>query len=106
MKQSSRQYIPSFQVERFFKGVRYHWMICCEHKPDVLVAWGHAPTRELAEEAARNEINDLSLGISKGGRATKTATTINSGFLSRMAGENKAEHHSPSPENPQSGGKR
>jgi hypothetical protein len=84
MKQAAGRYIPSFQVERFFKGVRHHWMICREHKLDELVAWGHAPTQELAEEAARNEVQDLVSGISKGGRVPNTSTHLQPNLLSRM----------------------
>ena len=71
MKQPAGQYVLSGQAERFYKDVRYHWMVCCEHKPDELVSWGHAPTQELAEAAARNEVKDLSSGLSHGGRVSQ-----------------------------------
>jgi hypothetical protein len=47
-------------------------MVCWEHKPDELVSWGFASTQELAEAAAREEVNDLSSGLSHGGRVTST----------------------------------
>ena len=68
MKQPSGRYVLSFQTERFHRGMRYHWMVCREHKPDELVSWGHAATRELAEASARDEVKDLSSGLSHGGR--------------------------------------
>ncbi len=75
MKQTVGRYLSSFQTETHYKGRRYHWMICCTMKPDELVSWGHAPTQELAEKAAQNEINDLSSGVTQGGRApSKWAT--------------------------------
>lgn len=72
MKQAPGRYVLSFQAERFHRGVRYHWMVCWEHKPDELVSWGFASTQELAEAAAREEVNDLSSGLSHGGRVTST----------------------------------
>jgi hypothetical protein len=45
-------YVLSFESQRFYRGWRYHWMICAARNPDELVSWGHAPTRELAETAA------------------------------------------------------
>jgi hypothetical protein len=60
MKQAAVQYVSSFQVERFYRSVRYHWLICRDGKPDEMVAWGHASTQELAETAARKTIEDLS----------------------------------------------
>jgi len=74
-KPSVCRYVSSFQAERFHRGVRYHWMVCWQHKPDELVSWGHAPTQELAEAAARDEIHDLSSGVSKGGRVTSRNTS-------------------------------
>ena len=66
----------SYEPERYRKGsVRYHWMICCADKPDELVSWGHAPTQELAEIAARKELDDLSSGLTRGGRVKKPKTT-------------------------------
>jgi len=75
MKQPSRRYVLSFQAERFHRGMRYHWLVCCEHKPDELVSWGHAPTQELAETAARNEVKDLAAGLRHGGRMSSTSTS-------------------------------
>ena len=73
MNYAAGQYVVSFQAIRFYKGVRYHWMICLERKPDELVAWGHALTQELAEAAARQEITDLSYGLSHGGLVASTS---------------------------------
>ncbi len=66
------RYVQSFEVERIRRGVRYHWMVCGEHSPDKLVAWGHAPTQEQAETAAKNEIDDLAAGRSKGGHVASS----------------------------------
>jgi hypothetical protein len=73
MKQPSGRYVVSFQAEHFHKGRRYHWMICLEHKLDELVSWGHEPTQELAETAARNELENLSSGMTSGGRIISTS---------------------------------
>lgn len=67
MNQSASPYILSFQPERFRQGIRYHWMICGTQNPDVLISWGFAPTSEQAETAARQEMTDLSSGLSRGG---------------------------------------
>jgi hypothetical protein len=65
------RYVLSFQPEHCRKGVvRYHWMICLAEKPDQLVSWGHASSLELAETAARQELNDLGSGLTRGGRVT------------------------------------
>lgn len=76
MKQVADRYVSSVQAERFYRGTRHYWTICSENKPDELVAWGHAPTQEMAEAAARHELEDLSSGISKGGRAIRTRTAF------------------------------
>ena len=72
MKDSAKlhvgSYVLEFQAEPFRRGVRYHWMIYSSEKPEVLVSWGHATTRELAEAAARNEALDLASGLTQGGR--------------------------------------
>ncbi|HEY5175381.1 MAG TPA: hypothetical protein VII95_07425 [Terriglobales bacterium] len=73
MKQAVGRYVVSFQAEPFHKGTRYHWMICWAQNPDELVSWGHAPTQELAEKAAQNEVKDLSSGRTQGGRVTSTS---------------------------------
>jgi hypothetical protein len=69
MKKSGSAYIVSFDVEPYHQGTRYHWMICRSQKPDELVSWGHAPTREMAESAAERELQDLSSGRTEGGKA-------------------------------------
>lgn len=75
MNYTAGRYVVSFQAVRFYKGVRYHWMICFERKPDELVAWGHALTQELAEMAARDEVKQLSSGLSHGGLVASTSTS-------------------------------
>ncbi len=69
MKQTP--YVVSFQKESFYKGTRFHWMVCCSNAPDQLVSWGHAPTQEMAETAAQMEVKDLSSGMSHGGRVPR-----------------------------------
>ena len=64
-------YVLTFQEETFHHQTRYHWMVCGAQNPDELVSWGHAPARELAEAAAREEVNDLSSGLSQGGQVTR-----------------------------------
>jgi hypothetical protein len=68
MKKPSGPYVVSFQAEPFHQGTRYHWMICSEESPDELVSWGHAPTQQLAEGAAHDELNKLASGLTQGGR--------------------------------------
>jgi hypothetical protein len=77
MQQSSGQYVISVESERFRKGMRYHWMISSERTPDVLVSWGYAETQEQAEAEARQEIVDLSSGLSKGGQVATTVKKYN-----------------------------
>ena len=48
-------------------------MICLEGNPEELVSWGHAPTQELAETEARNEVKDLTSGLTQGGRVPSTS---------------------------------
>ena len=73
MSHVSRQYVISTQAQSFRKKTRYHWMICWEDNPEVMVSWGHAPTLELAETEARNEVRDLTSGITEGGRVASTS---------------------------------
>ena len=73
MTQSLAGYVVSFQAEPFYKRMRYHWMICRAQNLDELVSWGHAPTQELAEKAAQNQVKDLSSGLTQGGRGTGTS---------------------------------
>jgi hypothetical protein len=61
-------YVSSIQSERFHKNLRFHWVICTTQNPDQLVSWGHAPSRELAEAAVREEIEDLVSGRTIGGQ--------------------------------------
>jgi hypothetical protein len=60
-------YTFSIQPERFYQSSRFHWVICSTENPDRLVSWGHAPSRELAEAAAKCEITDLRSGRTMGG---------------------------------------
>ena len=70
-KRAVKPYVVSFETERIRpKATRHHWTICSVHNPDQLVAWGHAPTQELAETEARNEVENLSSGQTQGGRVT------------------------------------
>jgi hypothetical protein len=73
MSYAAGRYVVSFQAQPFRKGRSYHWMICWEHNPDELVSWGHALTQELAEAAARDEVKDLSSGMSHGGQVASTS---------------------------------
>jgi hypothetical protein len=70
------KFILSIQAERFYRTVRYHWTVCALQNPDRLISWGHAASRELAETAAQNEINDLSSGLPQGGRVSDTRKFI------------------------------
>ena len=66
MKHAIGKYVVSFQAECFHKKKRYHWLVCRARNPGELVSWGHALTQELAEEAASNEVNNLSSGETQG----------------------------------------
>jgi len=72
VEDSASSYVISLQSEPSYKRTRYHWMICGAQKPDELISWGHAPTQEQAETAARAEVNDLSSGLTQGGRVTSS----------------------------------
>ncbi len=76
MKKSANGYVVSFDVEPYHQGMRHHWMVCRSQNPDELVSWGHAPTRELAEDAAEKEVEDLSCGRTQGGQAINTAKPL------------------------------
>jgi len=52
-------YIVSFDLERHYQGLRYHWVICNKRKQEELDLWGHATTLLLAEEAARSVMEKL-----------------------------------------------
>jgi len=69
MKKGVDPYVLSFESESVRnKQKRHHWMICLAKRPNELVSWGHAPTHELAASEARNELKDLLLGLTQGGR--------------------------------------
>ena len=54
-----KSYIVCVDSERFYKGHRFYWTICSAQEPDLLVSWGHARTRELAEATVATEIERL-----------------------------------------------
>ncbi len=84
MAKAADAYVVSFDVEPYHQGTRHHWMICRARKPDELVSWGHAPTRELAEAAAEKERQDLCSGRTQGGQAASVAKP----FTHRIANGN------------------
>ena len=72
MKKAVDPYVLSFESERVWnKQKRHHWMICLAKSPDKLVSWGHAPTHELAESEARNELKYLLSGPTLGGHVNR-----------------------------------
>ena len=83
-KSESRKYLTKPAVDSFSlsfeeqslrnKKTRYHWMICSTRNPDLLVSWGYAPTHEVAEIEARNELEDLASGRTQGGRVASSIT--------------------------------
>jgi len=76
MKQPADRYFVWYEVEPLRnrrQPRRYHWMIRLEQNPDELVSWGNAPTKELAEIAAEDEVNALSSGLSHGGQVPRTS---------------------------------
>ena len=76
MEHTVSAYTVSVQSERFFHKTRYHWLICRAQSPDELVSWGYSSSPEQAEMAARNEVKDLSAGLTQGGQvATSEAST-------------------------------
>jgi hypothetical protein len=75
MNQAVDRYVVSFQAQPFHHRTRYHWMVCWAQNLDKLVSWGHAPTQELAEVAAQNEVKNLSSGLTQGGRVTSKSAT-------------------------------
>jgi len=66
-------YVLTFESEHFYRRRRYHWMICAARNPDELVSWGHAPTQELAETVARNEVEKLAAGLTESGQVTSAS---------------------------------
>lgn len=70
MKKAASPYVVSYQAESFYKRIRYHWMVCLAENPEQMVSWGHEPTRELAESVAQKALQDLSSGLTQGGKAT------------------------------------
>jgi len=61
-------YVLTLEREHFYQAWRYHWTICAARRPDELVSWGHAPTREMAEAVAGNEVEKLEFGAPHGKR--------------------------------------
>ncbi len=76
MTEPKKRYLVSFQAEPFHRYVRHHWTICEAQKPEELVSWGHAPTRELAETAAQKEVQNLTSGATAGGKAPAGARPV------------------------------
>jgi hypothetical protein len=82
MKKAVDPYVLSFDSE----SVRYrqqrhqqnrrYWMICFAKRPDKLVSWGHAPTHELAESEARNELEALLSGLAEGGHVSRQNNAV------------------------------
>ena len=71
MKKAVGPYVLSFESESVSnKRKRHHWTICLEKRPDELISWGHAPTHELADSEARNELKDLLSGVTQGGHVS------------------------------------
>jgi hypothetical protein len=77
MKKAVDRYVLSFDSESVryrqqrHKQNRHHWMICLAKSPDKLISWGHAPTHELAESKARDELQDLLSGLTQGGHVSQ-----------------------------------
>lgn len=72
MKNAVDPYVLSFESESVSnKKKRHHWMICLAKRPDELVSWGHAPTQELADSEARNELKDLLSGLPQDGHVSQ-----------------------------------
>jgi uncharacterized protein YceH (UPF0502 family) len=67
------RYVVSIQSEAIRKKTRYHWMICRDNNPDELISWGHAPSQELAEAEARHEVDELTAGVTQGGRVASVS---------------------------------
>lgn len=77
MKKHVNPYVVSFDSESVRKKqTRHHWMICLAKSPDKLVSWGHAPTHELAETDARNELNDLLSGLTQGRHVSQQSHAV------------------------------
>ena len=66
-------FVLSFEEQSIAnKKKRHHWMIRLTQEPDFLVSWGHAPTHEVAESEARNELESLTSGQTQGGRVASS----------------------------------
>ena len=75
MEQATRQYVVSIQAQPFRKKTRYHWMICLGKQSRRIGLLGTRPDQELAETEARNEVRDLTSGLTQGGRVASTCYT-------------------------------
>lgn len=83
-KGPGHEYLISVETARFYRQTRYYWTICRVSKPEELVAWGDAPTKGEAEEAACDEVADLMAGLSDGGHvAPHQSSNTPSSFVSR-----------------------
>jgi hypothetical protein len=77
VKRDLSAYVLSFQTEAIHKRRRHYWTICLAQNPDELLSWGHAATRELAETAARQEVQNLASGLTQGGQVISTVKPLN-----------------------------
>lgn len=76
MPETAMSYVFSVQLERYHKSMRFHWVICSRLNPDQMVSWGHASSRELAEAAVQEEMEDLRSGRTLGGRVRNKKTQV------------------------------
>ena len=83
-KSESRKYLTNPAIDPFVlsyeeqslvnKKKRFHWMICLSKQPDFLLSWGYAPTYQVAEHEAKNELESLVSGVAPSGRVASTVT--------------------------------
>ena len=82
MKKAVDAYVLSFDSESVryrqhrHQHNRHHWMICLAKRPDELVSWGYAPTHELADSEARNELKGLLSGLTQGGQVSQQRRAV------------------------------
>lgn len=76
MSDTPTGYVFSVESERYHKTLRFHWVICSSQNPDQMVSWGHASSRELAEAAVQQEMEDLRSGRTPGGRVHDRKTQV------------------------------
>jgi hypothetical protein len=56
-------YRISVEGARFYQTLRYYWTVCRAEKPEEMISWGNAPSRQAAEQDAQNEVTDLVAGF-------------------------------------------